>query len=275
MDHSENDKRFCVYVLKDIAGNIRYVGHGNKYRPKVKKRNNKELSEIIYDLTPEIISENLSKDEAICLEIEIYDEYKNSGLLLNKHRPSKINPIYFDTISRYVYYDESSPTFLRWKVDIYAGPYKTLTVVKAGKVAGFFKNKGGYSETRINKITYKNHRLIWCLHNKCDLTNNLVIDHIDGNPSNNNILNLRLVSQKENMNNIKFSDLRNDDLRNILVYEDRNIVVARWMDGFIRKSKAFNYKSIFPDIDLNIAKDKCIEIATWYKEQILLTVKEK
>lgn len=274
MDHSEEDKRFCVYVLKDKQGNIVYVGHGNKYRPFIKRRNNKKLSEIINDLQPEILHENLSKNEAISIEIELFDKYKNSGYLLNKHRPSKINPIQYDIISEYLCYDETSPTFLRWKTSIFTGENKSRLLVEEGKAAGTIKRKEGYVETKFNNKSYKNHRLIWSLCNKCDLDTNLVIDHIDGNKSNNNIANLRLVSQKENMSNIKLQDIEKELLRNVIVYEDRCIITVRWMEGFIRKSKTFNYKTMFPGLGLDVAKEKCLEVALWYKQQINQLVKE-
>lgn len=268
MDHSENDKRFCVYVLKDKDGNVVYVGHGNKYRPFIKKRNNPHLAKIIDEVYPEIVHESLSKNEALALEIETYDLYKPLGKLLNKNRPAKVHPILFENISKFVYYDETSPTFLRWKIDIRAGVGNNLIVVRENSPAGTIK-RCGYVETRICKVTYKNHRLIWSLCNKEDLISNLVVDHIDGNPSNNSISNLRLVSQKENMSVMKNYKVANTGHESIVVLEDRHVVIVRWMDGFIRKSKTFNYKSLFNYLDIELAKEKCIELAVWYREQVL------
>ena len=58
-----------------------------------------------------------------------------------------------------------------------------------GSKAGFIR-KDGYRMTRINGNRYLNHRLIWVLFNG-DIPKGLSIDHIDGDPTNNNIKNLR------------------------------------------------------------------------------------
>ena len=60
---------------------------------------------------------------------------------------------------------------------------------------------------RVNKKTYtfRIHRLVYWLHNRewdiLDSSTNNSIDHIDGNPLNNNIENLRLVTHQQNMFN--------------------------------------------------------------------------
>ena len=90
-----------------------------------------------------------------------------------------------------VYYDETSPSCLRWKV---SGPGKTFH-----GVAGT-KREDGYYSVAINNKRYLVHRVIWVLfHYKIGRL--LVIDHIDRNPSNNFIDNLRLVTQAENNKN--------------------------------------------------------------------------
>ncbi len=90
-----------------------------------------------------------------------------------------------------VYYDETSPSCLRWKV---SGPGKAFH-----GVAGT-KRDDGYYSVAINNKRYLVHRVVWVLfHYKIDRT--LVIDHIDRNPSNNFIDNLRLVTQGENNKN--------------------------------------------------------------------------
>lgn len=60
----------------------------------------------------------------------------------------------------------------------------------AGRPAGR-KDSKGYLRTRIGKAEYKNHRLAWLLHN--GVWPVLEIDHINGNPADNRIANLRDV----------------------------------------------------------------------------------
>lgn len=194
MDHSENDKRFYVYVHKDPDGNIVYVGSGSSRRIHSKKDRSKDHLILFDSLTKEIVSGYLSKRESILLETKLYNKYKENGKLLNKRAPFEGHGTDFIYFSENVYYDESSPTFLRWntkcrKHDI-------------GDVAGH-KNKNGYVSFRLGDRTYLAHRVIWCLCNNENIPKGMVVDHIDGNRSNNNINNLRVVTPSQNSSSRK------------------------------------------------------------------------
>lgn len=71
----------------------------------------------------------------------------------------------------------------------------------SGKEAGGLHPRG-YIFVKLLGTTYAAHRLIWILHYDNIVYN---IDHIDGNPANNLIANLRDVPQKENAKNQKKS----------------------------------------------------------------------
>jgi len=63
----------------------------------------------------------------------------------------------------------------------------------------FCNNKGGYKILCINRKTYLVHRIIAYLFIGLNIDNpKEIIDHIDRNPSNNKIENLRIVSKLEN-----------------------------------------------------------------------------
>ena len=68
----------------------------------------------------------------------------------------------------------------------------------SGDVAGYLNNLGYYS-ARVDSVNYKVHRLIWKFYMGTDPIG--VIDHIDMNPSNNEIWNLRDVDQFTNRQN--------------------------------------------------------------------------
>ena len=70
-----------------------------------------------------------------------------------------------------------------------------------GKRAGY-RRPDGYIEVKKQKHKMLAHRIAYYIHTKQD-PGNYFIDHIDGNPSNNNPDNLRLVTQMENMRNCR------------------------------------------------------------------------
>jgi hypothetical protein len=70
--------------------------------------------------------------------------------------------------------------------------------LKAGSTAGY-KDPSGYISIRIDDTLYKAHRLAWALH--YGSFPNQGIDHLDGDPSNNKIDNLRQADQFVNNQN--------------------------------------------------------------------------
>ena len=75
---------------------------------------------------------------------------------------------------------------------------------KQGKIMKTRKDKYGYERLNLQKdgkkVTEKIHRLVMATFNPVENANNMTVDHIDGNISNNNISNLRWVYLGENLN---------------------------------------------------------------------------
>lgn len=94
----------------------------------------------------------------------------------------------------YFEYSETSPTGLIHKT--------SRGTRKAGDVAGSLKKSTGYFTVGLDKSVYQVHRVIWCIVNG-ELTTSDVIDHIDGNKTNNLISNLRKIPWEKNSRNSK------------------------------------------------------------------------
>lgn len=112
--------------------------------------------------------------------------------------------------SEYFYYDETSPSCLRWKVK--------RKGVEKDSVAGGCAGRDYYSVSIKNR-KHSIHRIIWELFNG-ELPNELVIDHIDQNKKNNKIANLRSATRQGNGVNSKLR-LNKSGFRGVYKYRSR------------------------------------------------------
>jgi hypothetical protein len=87
--------------------------------------------------------------------------------------------------------------YLVWKLRTKTAKLRSLE----GKIAGTIRAKDSYTQIAINKKKYQAHRLIWIWH--YGEIKKQEIDHIDGNPKNNRIENLREATYSENKKNLK------------------------------------------------------------------------
>lgn len=82
---------------------------------------------------------------------------------------------------------------------------------KIGDLAGYVTNEG-YISVKVNRTTYLVHRLIYLMHYGVMPKQ---IDHIDGNPANNKIENLREVTGSQNCMNKKISKKNTSGYKNV------------------------------------------------------------
>lgn len=174
----------------------------------------------------------------------------------------KINTIDAALAKETFYYDETSPTCLRWKVEKRGG--KNYNVVKAKKdsPAGRLNDQGYYVVYFNNKIT-RVHRLIYSIVNNIEIDNCLVIDHINGLRSDNRIINLRPVTISINQKNRHKIQKNNSSGINGVYWDDFG---SRWRCGWVDDDGtehrfSFTPHVLYPGLPLEEAKQRAFEDA--------------
>lgn len=101
----------------------------------------------------------------------------------------------------YFYYDETSPSCLRWKVNVYGGRQYKIIVAKKDSVAGSISKDNEYYRVTFKRQQLKVHRIIYSMF--YGDPGDKDIDHEDRNLLNNRISNLRAVMHRVNSRNQK------------------------------------------------------------------------
>lgn len=168
----------------------------------------------------------------------------------------------------YFYYDETSPSCLRWKINIMGGRnYKIIARAK-DSIAGS-KNNNGYYLVELQGKSYRNHRIIYNLFNgeikEC-------IDHIDGDKSNNKISNLREITRQNNNKNRGVSSRNKSGKTGIFYCEKGNqkYWIASWQENKVLKQKCFSIKKFGDEEAFNLAcnhRDTMLELDGNYTER--------
>ena len=153
--------------------------------------------------------------------------------------------------SEMVYYDETSSSGLRHARDVTYGNGNTLYRARKDDIAGTITQNNYYAYSSTRYGTFQVHRIVWILCHGKDIPVDCLVDHMDGNSLNNNISNLRLLSEERNTRNAKIYS--NNTTGVVGVYFDakkwknktevNNYWKASWMelDG-TQKTKSFSIK---------------------------------
>lgn len=165
--------------------------------------------------------------------------------------------------SDYFYYDESSPSCLRWKVEIRRGKGREVVCVSAGDVVGNL-GKNGYWVCGLNKKILRVHRIIYMLCNSVDLDKSTHVDHIDGDKQNNTTANLRAVSNSVNRRNMVKSRCNVSGVTGVSFKEAKGYANwrAKWhgLDGK-RHERSFSV--------LKYGYDKAFELACEFRARMI------
>lgn len=165
-------------------------------------------------------------------------------------------------------YDPTSPSGLRWACDVYTGMYYTVLNKRNGDVAGTFDPKQNrWCVRHKGKGTYV-HRVIWEIHNG-PIPSGLVIDHIDGNSSNNVVTNLRVVTQRVNQENRRISSRSKTNVCGVL-YLDRTRPNGKYVEWYRAVWKKRNLKSGGKDFNIGLlGRDEAFRLACEYRKRML------
>lgn len=168
------------------------------------------------------------------------------------------------------YYDPTSPSGLRWKVNRYRGKSNTALFKAKGDMAGgkMAINKP-YYRVHMSNETLLVHRIIWALFSNLELNEFGTIDHIDGNHSNNLLENLRCVTYSENACNRKIKSTNTTGVTGVSKYvkqygNNPEITYYRvmWKDGSKMKTKDFS-SNVY-------GLEKAFELACKFREEMLI-----
>ena len=113
--------------------------------------------------------------------------------------------------------------------------------IKIGSIAGYVTS-ANYKSVKIFGKQHLNHRLIFLMHYGY-LPN--YIDHIDENPSNNKIENLRKVTQVQNLQNSKLSKNNTSGCKNVYW----NKAAKKWQ-VYCRIGEKLRYFGVYDDLEL-------------------------
>jgi hypothetical protein len=130
---------------------------------------------------------SLSKE---CNQLAEHETVKSTDNSRCLSRRSVSNPLTAERLREVLDYDPATGEF-RWKV-------ATSNGVRVGQVAGTTNNHG-HTTILVDKVRYYAHRLVWLYVN--GKFPDLDIDHIDRNPANNRLANLREATDSQNQGN--------------------------------------------------------------------------
>lgn len=148
--------------------------------------------------------------------------------------------------NEYVYYDESSPTSLRWAIDVKCG--KGRVQYRANEPAGSQKRRPNGKPhrivVRINRKDYSVHRIIWILFFG-EIPNGMLIDHVDRNPWNNLLSNLECKTYSGNQQNKSKQRNNSTGVTGVRCYynSDKTLLgyQSTWNEDGKTKTKSFSF----------------------------------
>ena len=131
--------------------------------------------------------------------------------------------------SDYFFIDQSSISGLAWAIKIGRGRgFKTQ-----GEHAGCLDDCDGYFVVGLHRKIFKVHNVIWMIANHVnEIPSGMVVDHINGNKTDNRHENLRLCSKAENRRNTKKINTNTSGTTGVYLHKQKQYLYwsAFWYD---------------------------------------------
>lgn len=153
--------------------------------------------------------------------------------------------------SDYVYIAYDSPTFLRWAVDIKDSRGHQTKARKggvAGGGSGRLKIQVGDTQEQVSHVVYK---LAYG-----EISTGYIIDHEDGNETNNHPKNLVMKTLADNNRNLKMSITNTSGVTGVCLYRRKggqDSFKARWFVNGVIKSRTFSCTKYGKDLAFELA----------------------
>lgn len=165
------------------------------------------------------------------------------------------------TLEETFYYDPTAPSCLRWARTKYSGRSNGKPQSIKGEPAGGMNQRLHY-EVYFEGRLQQAHRLVYRLE-VGEIPEGMVIDHINGNRSDNRVENLRAVTSKTNARNRKKSVRNTSGVTGVYaIYNkigEHSGYTASWqtLEGYKNHTKRFTFEKYGPD---------ALEAAKWWRE---------
>ena len=227
---TEHKDHYVYSHITNDTNTVFYIGHGRKSRAWTKYgRNSQWVQYSKNGYTIEIISEGLSKSSAI----------EQERLLINTLKPfaNLSNPAHVKSLQQMLPVFQENFTIVNTGSGLQWAVKTTNNKHQVGDVAGSLSEYNRWN-VKLNNKLYVCARVIYLMFHGC-IDDSMVIDHINGDPSNNKIDNLRQVSYSINGKNKKRTS-QTEVMDNIYYYSGaQTYYKVRWSENDKRCAKYF------------------------------------